>query len=551
MKIASIRRRVRGRAARGGASLLLAAALASGCGSPQSADGPPRVRADDETLEGTYLDDERTVATFKGVRYAQPPIGDLRWRPPERLEPRKDVQAAAEFGPACPQPAVEVDHARELAADLESDPDVVPPLGATSEDCLYLNVWTSNLEGSELQPALVWVHGGSNVAGSGSRPPLDGEALARRGAVVVTLNYRLGLLGFLAHPALSAESPRRSSGNYGLLDQVAALEWVSRNIAAFGGDPERVTLAGHSTGGADVLYLMASPLAEGLFHRAISQSGSPMADTRTLVREEIRGSRLQELLGVEESDTELEELRAVTVERLLEVTPAQLNHERDSSPVTDGWVLRDLPGRVFGTGKQLDVPLLIGSNSDEWSNIGRHTSELTIAGFRGWLRSRWGPWADQAEELYPVQGESGVQSAVRRWQTDTWFTCPVGYAARSMARVSSTAYLYRFSRGLPGEIGERLGAFHGAEVAYAFDNLGAESWIPRAENDQDLAAAMADYWVAFARTGDPNVEGRPVWPRHERGELLELGTEIVSRTEPRSETCRLWDQRLESAIGLD
>ncbi len=535
---------------------MLAALALAGCPEPEREPPRPvlRVSAEGEVLEGELVDGELAagaeadagaiVVAFKGVPFAAPPVGPLRWRPPAPATPRKGVQPAREHGPRCPQADTSVRNARDLARDFGTAPALVPELAATSEDCLYLNVWTSNLGGAEPQPVMVWIHGGSNIYGGGDEIPYDGANLARRGVVVVTVNYRLGLLGFLAHPALTAESPSRSSGNYGLLDQVAALEWVRRNIAAFGGDSERVTLAGASTGGADVVYLMTSPLAAGLFHRAISQSGAPADDPRTLAGQEVRGVRLAELLGLGGVEAPLEELRAVPVEELLAVQSGHLNEELDCAPVADGWVLPDLPARVFASGRQHDVPLLIGTNADEWTSIGRYLEAVNELGFTGWLRSFWGAWADEAARIYPASRPEEVEAAVRRWQTDRWFTCPAAFLAGRMARVASDSYLYRFTRRLPAPGGASLGAYHGAEVAYVFDNLAAERWIPRTAQDQALADAMAAYWVRFASTGDPNRDGLPAWPPYATGAHLELGDEIAVRSDLRDEACRLWERRL-------
>ncbi len=525
---------------------------ANGCSRPQPEAPGVEASVEGETVAGAWADAEQSVLFFKGLPFAAPPVGELRWRPPAPIEPRSGVQPALEFGPRCPQDDSGVRYARDIARDLGADPALVPDLPPTSEDCLYLNVWTSNLGGTELQPVMVWLHAGSNTFGGADAVPLDGARLAARGVVVVTFNYRLGLLGFLAHPALTAESEHRSSGNYGLLDQIAALEWVRRNIDAFGGDPQRVTIFGSSSGGADVLYLMTSPLAEGLFHRAIAQSGAPAADRRTLTGQEIRGVRLQELLGIQYAESPLDELRSIPVERLLEAAPAHLNEELDCAPVADGWAVPDLPGRVFAAGEQMDVPLLIGSNADEWNSIGRFREELTESGLKGWLNSSWGPLAERAARIYPVSSPDQVDATVRRWQTDRWFTCPADFVARSMAAVSSDAWLYHFSRRPPGEEGERLGAFHGAEVAYVFDNLAAESWIPRDTVDRELADAVSAYWVRFAATGDPNGEGLPRWPSFGAGQsdYLELGDEIAVGSGLRAEACALWQRWIAAELGL-
>ncbi len=539
--------------ARAGALLAasLAALLLAGCPEPEPDEPGLRVSAAGEVLEGALADAEGGVVAFKGVPYAAPPVGALRWRPPAAAVPRDGVLRARRYGPRCPQPGSSVRHARDLARDFGRDPALVPGLGPTSEDCLFLNIWTSNLGGAQPQPVMVWIHGGSNIWGGGDEVPYDGARLARRGVVVVTFNYRLGLLGFLAHPALTAESPNRSSGNYGLLDQIAALSWVQRNIAAFGGDPGRVTLAGASSGGADVVYLMTSPLSAGLFQRAVAQSGAPPGDLRTLAGQESRGVRLDELLEIRDVDAPLEELRAVPVERLLEVGEAQLNEEFDCAPVADGWALPDRTARVFAAGRQHDVPLLIGTNADEWTSIGRYRKELNELGLAGWLRSYWGRWAEQAARIYAASSPAQVAATVELWQTDRWFTCPARFIAQRMARVESPAYLYRFSRRLPAPGGARLGAYHGAELAYVFDNLAAESWVPRAAEDQALADAMAAYWVQFATAGDPNREGLAPWPPYGTdGQYLELGDTIAARTGLRDEACRLWERRLGSLLEI-
>ncbi len=531
---------------------MLSALLLAGCRGLEVSEPALRVSAEGETVAGAWVDEEEGVAAFRGLPFAAPPVGELRWRPPAPIEPRSGVQPAVDFGPRCPQTDFNVRYARAIAHDFGSEETLVPDLAPTSEDCLYLNVWTSNLGSSELQPVMVWIHGGSNTYGGADEVPYDGANLARRGVVVVTFNYRLGILGFLAHPALTAESPNRSSGNYGLLDQIAALEWVRGNIAAFGSDPERVTLFGSSGGGADVLYLMASPLSEGLFHRAIAQSGAPPADQRTLASQEFRGLRLGELLEIGDVESPPEALRAVPVEKLLEISSAHLNEEFDCAPVTDGWALPDLAGRTFAAGKQRNVPLLIGTNADEWTSIGRYPHQLSEAGLRGWLRSFWDGWAEQAERIYPLAEASSVEAMAQRWQTDHWFTCPAAFVARSMAAVSSDAFLYRFSRRLPTAGGESLGAYHGAEVAYVFDNLAAESWVPRQELDQGLADAMASYWVQFATTGDPNRDGLPEWPPFGAGtgQYLEIGDEITVGSGLREEACRLWERRLAERLDL-
>ena len=507
--------------------------------------GDLEVRLGAAVVEGAWADESASVVAFKGLRYAQPPVAERRWQPPAELASNQGLEdsrhSATSFGSRCPQLDGERRPERRVARAFDVDAERVPEIGETDEDCLFLNVWTGSLGSEEPAPVMVWIHGGANVWGGGDDPRFDGTALARRGVVVVTLNYRLGLLGFLAHPELSAESEHGSSGNYGLLDQVAALRWVRDHIAVFGGDPERVTIFGGSSGAADVLYLMTSPLSEGLFHRAIAQSGVPGADNRTLKSQELRGERLIETLGLHDSSNLLKDLRAVPVERLLEAGVDHLNEEFDCAPVTDGWAVPDFPGRVLSNGAQRDVPLLLGSNSDEWAGMGSYSSPVTVRGLDGWLASIWGPLEGRALELYGADSKDEVAASVSRWQTDHWFSCPARFAARSMDAVSSPAFLYEFTQPVRGD----LGAYHGAEVEFAFDNLGAESWLPE-PSGAELASFMADYWVAFASSGDPNRDGLPEWPPYdaETSPYLELGDPIRAQRELRDAECSLWDDWL-------
>jgi para-nitrobenzyl esterase len=316
-------------------------------------------------LLGSFVGDSTDEVAFKGIPFAAAPVGDRRWRPPAPITPRHGVQKATEFGPSCIQQQGTMDFYRAIAETFGQDPSLVPDLGPFSEDCLYLNVWTSSWGEDELRPVMVWIHGGGNTAGSASEVYYDGARLARRDVVVVTFNYRLNVFGFLAHPALTAESEHGSSGNYALLDQISALRWVQRNIASFGGDPKRVTIFGESAGATDIAYLMSSPLARGLFHRAIMQSGGyGVSEFRTLAEEEAVGEGLAAALDVGESDEVLTAMRAVCAEELhrvaVETYPAGFN-----APNVDGWVLPEAPAETFETGEHIRVPLMIGLNGHE------------------------------------------------------------------------------------------------------------------------------------------------------------------------------------------
>jgi len=529
---------------------------AGGCAPdrPTTAEGapPPRVQVEDETLEGAYFGETTTEVVFMGIPYAAPPLGDLRWKPPAQLSPREGVQPANEYGPVCVQPPGNQIFARNIAEIFGSDPNLVPPLAETSEDCLYLNVWSANFGRDDKLPVMVWIHGGSNISGAGSEVTTDGAKLAPKGVVVVTINYRLNIFGFLSHPALSLESPKGVSGNYGLLDQIAALEWVQRNIETFGGDPTRVTVFGESAGATDIGYLMASPLAEGLFHRAISQSGGyAVADVRTLADEEIRGVRLSDTLPIGEDADVLAALRAADAGELLtkafEVFPKGLN----SWPTTDGWVLTELPGHAFEAGRQHDVPLLIGVNADEWTSLRIFTPDYDLAGFRAALRWTYGARAEEALDLYPAKSDDDLQAATDTWLTDLWFVGPSTFMARWMDGVTSPTYFYVFSRRLSAPGGDDLGAYHAAEIAYAWDNLDDEPWVPREEYDRQLAEIISHYWIQFATAGDPNGADLPVWPPFdsETENYLELGDSIEVKQAYRPEASDLYAAIIEANLA--
>lgn len=512
--------------------------------STDSATASPIVSVAGETLAGLYLDDETSVAVFKGIPYAAPPVGEGRWHPPRPAVPRAGLQAATEFGSACVQDPRHVpDWYRYLAESFGRDPALVPELEPTSEDCLYLNVWTANLGGEDRWPVMVWIHGGANNSGSPSERPYDGAALTRRGVVVVSINYRLNVFGFLAHPALTAESRHRSSGNYGLLDQIAALDWIRRNIAAFGGDPERITLFGESAGAANIAYLMASDMARGLFHRSVMQSGGyAVSEFRTLREAELLGEGLVTVLDLAESVDVIAELRQLEAEVLLnavlEKYPAW-----ESAPNVDGWLLAAAPGHIFESGRPVRVPLLIGFNRDEWTTLGPYGPEVTPEALSVGLRAMYADAAERALDLYPASTRQEAIASFNDWQTDVTFACPSRFIADRMADWSEV-FFYQFTRTLPASGGDKLGAYHGAETAYVMRNLALETWVPRAAHDEWLAEVMSDYWVTFAAVGNPNGEERPAWPAYESGmrPYLELGDRIQVRQGIRTDYCDLWDE---------
>ena len=467
------------------------------------------------------------VSRFLGVPYAAPPVGELRWRPPAPAEPWDGVREATAFAPSAPQPPI---HERSmLACDLSRQ----------SEDCLYLNVWTGGLDPAEKRPVIVWLHFGGFIIGGAANPIFDGAALARGGAVVVTINYRLGRLGYLAHPALSAESPDGVSGNYGLLDQVAALEWVRDNIAAFGGDPECVTLMGLSAGSASTSMLMTSPAARGLFHRAIGMSGGIFGSRRPpgvgdslegLDEAEAAGERVADLLGAADLDA-LRALDPTTVNETRFAVPPEAPHlvfpplgeaipgpGGGSHPIADGLLIPGDPYEAFAAGRQMDIPLITGSAQDEWTGMPyvEHAEEL-----RRMAAFLYGDGAEEFLALYPADTDAEAADSTARamgdrifvWQNWTW--------ARVHARTASAPTFYYHSRHAPPVPADRdylevdPGAFHATESFYVFGAMrDAKDW-PWTERDDSLAATMRSYWLAFARTGDPTVPGLPAWPHFE------------------------------------
>jgi len=452
------------------------------------------VRVDNGLLSGVAGATSPEVRVFKGVPYAAAPVGDLRWRAP-RAAPKWDgVRKAESFAPICMQ--------RSATANFPPNVGSHPAM-QLSEDCLYLNIYTAAKSARDRRPVMVWIHGGAFTSGAGEL--YDGEELAKKGAVVVTVNYRLGVFGFLAHPELTKESDRNSSGNYALLDQIAALEWVQKNIAAFGGDPKRVTIFGESAGSWSVNYLVATPLAHGLFQRAIGESGGEFAPGRKLADAEQAGVKFAQSVGA----NSITELRAKPADELQKANGFQ------AAATVDGWFLPHDVYTIFSEGKQNDVPVLIGSNADE----GTLFTPPNVKGetFRETAQRRFGPDADNFLKLYPFNSDQEARAAQAASMRDQTF----GWEMRTWARMQSKtgkskAYVYFFSRVPPGPAGTRLGSSHGAEIAYVFDivNGKADPAPPWQDVDKKLAGEISSYWLNFAATGDPNGKGLPKWPAY-------------------------------------
>ncbi len=456
------------------------------------------VRTENGLIEGTTEDG---LSVYRGIPFAAPPLGELRWRPPQPAARWEGVRIADKFGPPC----------------IQSNP-AIAKLPQPSEDCLYLNIWSPAKSPQDRLAVMVWIHGGGFSAGATAERLYHGENLAKKGVVVVTIGYRLGALGFLAHPGLSAESPRRVSGNYGLLDMIAGLQWVQRNIAAFGGDPKRVTIFGESAGGIAVSMLCASPLAKGLFHRAISQSGGSFGPVRSggggpgenmqaLADAERAGEAWAEKLGAKTVD----ELRKLPAEQIL---AASRGARGIAWPIVDGWVIPDDQFKLYQAGRFNDTPILVGYNSDEGASFGvPKTPEAYIES----VRQRYGPFADKLIKLYPA-GEGAVAKTARDLTRDTAFGWHTWVWARLQSRVGkSSAFLYYFDHHPEYPAGSPragFGAVHGAEVPYVFQRFDIEgpNRPPSTETDRALADLIATYWTNFAKTGDPNGAGLPPWP---------------------------------------
>lgn len=444
------------------------------------------------------------VREYRGIPFAAPPVGDLRWRPPQPIIPWQGTRAADHYSAACMQvpPAT-----------------FNPGLMNRSEDCLYLNVWTPAGSAAERLPVLVWIYGGGGTAGSTAEPTFDGNALAKKGVVVVSANYRVNVFGWFAHPELTRESAHHSSGNYGALDQLAALQWVKNNIAQFGGDPSKVTMFGESGGSRSVNWLAASPLVKGLVRGAIAESHTVFGRMLTLKEAENMGAEFSKAAG----KSSLAELRAMTAQDLLAAslkTSAATN-----GAIVDGWFLPQDIYTMYAQGRQNDIHLITGVTNDEGGNIagvgtpgaGRGVTPNSLATYTAWVKQSFGSRAEEIARLYPAKNDAEAAKAYHDVYRDINFAGHRTWAKLQATTGKSPVYLYNFSHVPPHPEGNgnnpraSVGAVHFSEVIYVFNNLRVKDY-PWTDLDNRIADMLSSYWTNFTKTSDPNGAGLPTWP---------------------------------------
>jgi para-nitrobenzyl esterase len=465
------------------------------------------VRVEEGIVRGISL--PNGILVFRGIPYASPPVGANRWRPPLPPLPWKGERDASQCGPASPQGEDTEEYYQRVRRRLGKDTSATEMFATRSEDCLYLNIWTHKNDSDRRFPVLVWIHGGSGVSGSGSDPLFRGTELALRGLLVVTLNYRLGVFGFLAHPALSADDPARVSGNYALMDIVQALTWIHKNIAAFGGDPSRVTIAGQSAGGTLIEVLLASRHVEGLVQRAILQSTTwpealPLRSERKGESAEKAGVQFMKSLGVR-GDADAATLRLLPLKVLLQGTDQAV----PSIPVVDGQFLEDDPARLWAKGNFLHVPILTGINANEFS-LFIPPVPLRRADYVAWVRARYP--RDLAEAILRVYPPAQDPEATRRQRLkvlrDETFGVPIIRLLRSQEN-RAPLWVYRFA--WQPDSGS-VGAFHGAELPFVFGTHKEIHWWDSTPRVVEITNLVQCFWADFVSNGDPNGSGLPEWP---------------------------------------
>lgn len=566
-----------------GLILLLVFALGAGALWFMSRPAPPMEPSPAVTIatgevSGGWTDESQTIAVYNGIPFAAPPIGNMRWMPPEAPTPWTGVRDGRAFGAECLQHrAGTAEFVNDFIAghglgwakkQLANAFVSMAPAPVESEDCLFLNVRTANLGATDLQPVMVWIHGGSHQTGTGATDLYQGNGLVRKGVVVVTINYRLGPFGYLAHPALSADNPEGVSGNYALLDQIKALEWVEQNIAAFGGDPNNVTVFGESAGAQSVSEIMASPFGDGLYDKAILQSGAStynrihlaaaIEDTRSA--EDVGQEFLMPLLHADALSASAAELRALPADAIL----ARLSETEKLNgywlPNVDGHVLPRMIGDVIADGSALKVPVLAGYNADEGTLFHDYIKSPTVL--------NRGPFPDDYEEkrnrLAEIYGTDDAARLIALYELDSaenWdkgatamlgddlFGLHMRFLGEANARAGLPTWLYFFSRTPPAKR-QTLGAFHASEIPFVFD-----SHIPllgQTEADHSLTDIMSTYWTNFAKTADPNSADVPVWPAYsaEGDEWMHLAHDLEAVSHLRQEKLDIMERVLLEKLAV-
>lgn len=504
--------------------IVLLASFLTGCDDAKTKTHAPlttQIEVEHGIIEGTVED---SLMVFKGIPFAQPPIGDLRWHAPQPAKKWEGVLTTDKFAPGPIQGGT-------------------PPSGK-SEDCLYLNVWTPAKSASDKIPVLVWIYGGGFAAGATSEPTYDGKNLAEKGVVLVSIAYRVGQLGFLAHPELSAENPENTSGNYGLLDMIAGLQWVKDNIAAFGGDPAKVTIFGESAGGIAVSMLSASPLAKDLFHGAISQSGGSFGPSRptTYPGENMKTLKVAESEGVAYMESagasSIAELRDLEADKLPGGGWPMLN----GWPIIDGRVIPDDQYKLYEAGKFNDTPILVGYNSDEGASFTRTKDPKEYISS---VEERYGPYADSLLKAYPVDSTT-VPKTARDLSRDAAFGWPTWSWARLQAKKGKSKAFYYYFDQHPDHPEDSpnygYGSPHGQEVAYVFENLDSSN-PETTKTDLEISELMGTYWTNFAKYGDPNGDGVPKWPAFsdENPEVMYFNKTAYTGSVPSAESLEVLD----------
>lgn len=490
------------------------------------------------------------VNGYLGIHYAAPPVGDLRWKPPIAPEPWKEPRRMNKFGAVCAQ----------------SESALTPKLEEINEDCLTLNVWTPARSNSELFPVMMYLHGGAFARGTGSQPIYNTPHLAQKGVVLVTINYRVGAFGFLAHPDLTTESPHHSSGNYGIMDQIMALKWIKENIRQFGGNPDNVTIFGQSAGGASVIALMASPLAKGLFHRAIAQSGGYNGTVIRHLREtsegldsmESLGMGFAERLGIAKTNA-LKELRAKPWQEIVTAWENTVQTRQTNTRVAGGWmlnhvivdgyVLEQAPGKVFKLGKQHNVPFMTGTTADEGSIMPYLMNLFTVEKYHTYLKKCFGQQCQRVLELYPAQDNASVRKVLGNLHNGI-FMAAARAVAQCVSAIQPNTYMYLFTMQpkiftfqIPDvkDWHKEFGCYHAAELPYLFHFLPGSGIR---DEDRRLSEQMMGYWVRFACSGDPNGDGATQWPAYapSRENYIILDNPIKTGQHLNNDACDIIDE---------